>query len=87
MKAVVIADDDGLIGHLEAKEVDVLISLGDLWDSTIEKAVAKYQPHRTFAVRGNHDSDAPFPAFVTPLHRSIVQQSRLAFAGFNGSWR
>ncbi len=38
--AVVIADDDGLVGHLEVGPVDLLISLGDLWDSTIEKAAA-----------------------------------------------
>lgn len=87
LRAVVIADDDGLVGHLEAGPVDLLISLGDLWDSTIEKARARYHPAKTFAVRGNHDSNAPFASFITPLHGSVEHQAGMSFGGFNGSWR
>lgn len=86
-RAVVIADDDGLVGHLEVGPVDLLISLGDLWDSTIEKARARYLPARTFAVRGNHDSNAPFASSVTPLHGAVVHHGGMSFAGFDGSWR
>lgn len=89
LRAAVIADDDGLVGHLEAEAeaVDLVISLGDLWDSTIEKARIRYRPGRTFAVRGNHDSNAPFAPSVTPLHGSVVHHAGMSFGGFNGSWR
>lgn len=87
LRAVVIADDDGLVGHLEVGPVDLLISLGDLWDSTIDKARERYRPARAFAVRGNHDSNAPFTSSVTPLHGSVVHHAGMSFGGFNGSWR
>ena len=87
MRAIAIADDDGMVGHLDAGPVDLLISLGDLWDATIEKAYAKYRPGKTFAVRGNHDSDAPFASFITGLHYTIEHHAGMTFGGFGGSWR
>lgn len=87
MLAIAIADDDGLIGQLDVGPVDLLISLGDIWDSTIDKAYAKYQPRKTFAVRGNHDADAPFSPYITPLHYTIEHFGGLTFGGFGGSWR
>lgn len=84
---MVIADDDGLVGHLDPGPIDLLISLGDLWDASIDKAVARYRPSRTFAVRGNHDTDAPFARHITPLHYTVEHFSGLSFGGFNGSWR
>jgi hypothetical protein len=42
MRLVAIADDDSLVGKMESESADVLISLGDPWDVTIEKAVGKY---------------------------------------------
>jgi Icc-related predicted phosphoesterase len=87
MIAALIADDDSLIGHLDAGSVDVLISLGDLWDATIEKAAARYRPARTFAVRGNHDSAAPFGEGIASLHLRTESHGGLTFGGFDGSWR
>lgn len=87
MQAIVIADDDSLVGHLEYKSVDLLLCLGDLWDGSIEKACAKYTPRKSFAVRGNHDTDAPFAPYVIPLHYTIEEYGGLKFGGFNGSWR
>ena len=87
MRAIAIADNDSLVGHLEASSTDVLISLGDLWDKTIEIARDRYEPNALFAVRGNHDLDAPFPPFVTPLHLTIESYLDITFGGFNGSWR
>ncbi len=87
VRTIVIADDDALVGHLEAGPVDLLISLGDLWDSTIEKACARYGPKMTLAVRGNHDSDAPFASFIAPLHGTMEHYAGMTFGGFNGSWR
>ncbi|MDB6080642.1 MAG: hypothetical protein JWO82_4389 [Akkermansiaceae bacterium] len=87
MIAALIADDDSLVGHLDPGPVEVLISLGDLWDSTIAKAAVRYRPSRIFAVRGNHDSAAPFGVDVTPLHLKWESHGGLTFGGFGGSWR
>jgi hypothetical protein len=87
MRAIAIADNDSLVGHLEASSIDVLISLGDLWDKTIEIARDRYQPNALFPVRGNHDLDAPFPPFVTALHLTFGSYLDMTFGGFNGSWR
>ena len=51
LSAVAIADDDDLVGFLETGPVDLLISLGDLWDSTIEKAHARFRPKKTLAAK------------------------------------
>jgi predicted phosphodiesterase len=82
MRAIAIADDDSLVGHLDTSSVDVLISLGDLWDATIESASDRYYPNRIFAVRGNHDSGAPFQPFVTRLHLTVESYFGMTFGGF-----
>ncbi len=88
MRLIAIADDDSLVGKLQPPgTVDVLLSLGDLWDTTIARAQQLYQPARTFAVRGNHDSAAPFAASVTPLHLAVASHGALTFGGFSGSWK
>jgi Icc-related predicted phosphoesterase len=87
MRVIAIADDDSLIGQLDAVSVDLLLSLGDLWDGSIERAYTRYTPRKAFAVKGNHDSDAPFAPYVTPLHYTIEEFGGLKFGGFNGSWR
>ncbi len=87
MKAIAIADDDSLVGHLECEPIDLLLCLGDLWDAGLEKAYGRFAPRKAFGVRGNHDSDAPFPHYITPLHYTIEEYGGLKFGGFNGSWR
>jgi len=87
MRIVAIADDDSLVGHLEEDKVDVLLSLGDLWDNSIEKARDRYLPSKVLGVRGNHDTDGAFPPFVTPLHFTVETFGGLVFGGFNGSWK
>jgi len=87
MRFLVIADDDSLIGHLDPGPIDVLLSLGDLWDATIEKAIERYRPERVFAVRGNHDSAAPFSGGIVSLHGKAETFRGVAFGGFGGSWR
>ena len=40
LNIIAIADDDSLVGHIEPNaEVDILISLGDLYDVTLQKAI------------------------------------------------
>lgn len=87
MRAVVIADDDEMVGQLDVESVDLLLCLGDLWAATLEKAYIKYRPRKVFAVRGNHDPDTPFPAFVTHLHETMKSYDDLTFGGFDGCWR
>jgi Icc-related predicted phosphoesterase len=87
MHTIAIADDDSLVGHLAPARCDLLLCLGDLWDASIEKAYARYTPGKAFGIRGNHDTDAPFPFYVTPLHFTIEEYGGLKFGGFNGSWR
>lgn len=87
MKAIAIADDDSLVGHLEGGSVDLLLCLGDLWNASLEKAYVRYAPKRAFGVRGNHDADAPFPHYITSLHHTIEVYGGLKFGGFNGCWR
>lgn len=87
MTLYIIADDDLLIGRTALPPADVLISCGDLWDQTIERAVKASQCRQAFAVRGNHDPDAPFPVGVVDLHLQVVEFEGVRFGGFNGCWR
>jgi Icc-related predicted phosphoesterase len=87
MRAIVIADDDELVGRLDVENIDLLISLGDLWAVTLKRVYIKYRPRKVFAVRGNHDLDTPFPAFVTHLHDAVESYGGLTFGGFDGCWR
>jgi Icc-related predicted phosphoesterase len=87
MRILAIADDDSLIGHLALDSVELLISLGDIWDSTIARARDRYRPKQIFGVRGNHDSAAPFASFVRPLHLAVETHSGITFGGFDGSWK
>lgn len=59
MKLAIIADDDSLIGSSDFGYIDVLISLGDLYDGAIQRALDHFRPRKAFAVRGNHDSNGP----------------------------
>ena len=87
MRVITIADDDSLVGKMEGESAEVLISLGDLWDSSIERALSAYGCSKVFAVKGNHDSAAAFPAPVTDLHFSVSVHSGVVFGGFGGSWK
>ena len=61
MTALVIADDEGLLHKLPPVHADVLISCGDLPDQTILLAAQRSRGRHILAVKGNHDSSAPFP--------------------------
>jgi len=87
MQILAIADDDSLICKLAGAQPDVLISLGDMSDAALIRAMDFYQPHVTFAVRGNHDSIAPFPKGVIDLHCQVHTYEGVRFGGFAGSWK
>ncbi len=87
MRVITIADDDSLVGKMAGESAEVLISLGDIWDSTIEKAQAVYGCTTVLAVKGNHDSAAPFSRAVIDLHLNIARHRGIRFGGFSGSWK
>ena len=87
MKIIVIADADIDICSLDHRDVDLLISCGDLHDNAILRAMEYYRPRQTFAVRGNHDGDVAFTKGVTDLHLTTFKFGGLKFGGFEGSWK
>lgn len=88
LNIIAIADDDSLIGHLQPDaDIDLLLSLGDLYDVTLEKAVDVYAPEHVFAVRGNHCVDKDFPLPTVDLHLQTVDRLGLSLGGFAGSWQ
>ena len=87
MHIIAISDEDYDVCRLEGKRPDVLISLGDLLNETIERAIAFYRPCVTLAVRGNHDVNAPFPPGVIDLHCTTHTFEGKVFGGFEGCWR
>jgi hypothetical protein len=50
LNIIAIADDEFLVGRIEPKaDVDILISLGDLYDVTLQKAIDRYAPEHVIA--------------------------------------
>jgi len=87
MRALVIADDDDVLRQPVPGKCEVLIACGDLADAVILAVAERSGCSRILAVKGNHDSGAPFPSPITDLHLDIVEISGLRFGGFNGSWK
>ena len=87
IQAVIICDDILQVGGLDARKVDLLISLGDLPDYTLIRASQVYQPVQFLALRGNHDDPGPFPEPILDLHLQVTEFRGLTLAGFCGSWK
>jgi Icc-related predicted phosphoesterase len=87
LKTVVISDDITQVGNLDLQQIDLLISLGDLMDQMVFKAIEVYQPLNVLAVRGNHDDDQPFQKPIQDLHLQVTEINGWLFSGFNGSWK
>ena len=87
MNLLVIADEYSVAESLPGTRPDVLISCGDLYDSTILRCAEHYDCHQILAVKGNHDSPAPFPKEITDLNFNIVEVGGLVFGGFAGCWK
>ncbi len=88
LNIIAIADDDSLVGHIEPNaELDILISLGDLYDVSLQKAIDLYDPEHVMAISGNHCIDAEFPNPTIDLHLQTRERFRLTFGGFAGSWQ
>lgn len=87
MKLLVLADIDEFHWMGGRGRADALLALGDMADSLILEAAAAWQCPAVFAVKGNHDSDAPFPAPIADLHLHTVELGGLSFGGLNGCWQ
>lgn len=87
MKLFIISDIDTLDWEGGTGLADVLLSGGDLFDSVILGASEAYCCKRIFAVKGNHDSPAPFPTPIRDLHLRTVVHNGVTFGGLNGCWK
>ena len=87
MTLLIIADDDSAISLLPEVKADLLISCGDLPDEMILRAASKCSCKHILAVKGNHDSAAPFPDPIVNLHLNAFTFQGINFGGFGGSWK
>lgn len=86
MRTLVFADEETINFDWEL-QADLLISCGDISDSFILKMAEMTLCRNIFAVKGNHDSPAPFKPPIKDLHLTVHKFGGLKIGGFNGSWR
>ncbi len=87
MTVLVIADDEGLVRRMPVASAEVLISCGDLYGQTILRAADRCGARHILAVKGNHDSGAPFPEPIVDLRVRTHTIHSVVFGGFGGSWK
>lgn len=87
MTLVIIADDDFEARRVPPAPADVLVSVGDLLDDTIQSVAGICGCREILAVKGNHDSSAPFRLPITDLHLKVHNIHGVTFGGFCGSWK
>lgn len=87
MKLLVLADIDDLSWRGGNGRADALLALGDTADAVIRQAAESWQCAAVLAVKGNHDSDAPFPPPIVDLHLRSVDLGGLRFGGLNGCFQ
>ena len=82
-----LADIDASHWRWGSGQADVVISCGDTPCEVILEAAAACRCDRAFAVKGNHDSTARFPAPIMDLHLRSDEHGGLRFGGCGGSWK
>lgn len=85
--ALVIADMDDRLWRGPSGKAELVISLGDTCDNLILEAAEAFRCATIFALKGNHDTPAPFAEGIIDLHLKRIEFRGLTFAGFNGCWR
>ena len=83
MHLLVLADIDDFRWRGGRGRADLLVSLGDIADAVILEAADSWHCPAVFAVKGNHDSGAPFPVPVVDLHLRTMELGGLRFGGLN----
>ncbi|MCG8400360.1 MAG: metallophosphoesterase family protein [Firmicutes bacterium] len=87
MKLLVIADiHEPLWRHGEGR-ADVLVCCGDVSDQVILTAATAFGCLTILAVKGNHDTNAPFPDPIVDLHLQTYEHEGIRFGGLNGAWK
>jgi len=87
MNILVIADDEMIKGRIPEAKAELLVSCGDLPDDVIFQAAQLCSCRHILAVKGNHDSNADFPAPIVNLHLHTFDFRDVRFGGFSGSWK
>ena len=87
MKILILADMDDFHWEYGQGTADVILACGDMYDQLILEAAQAYACNRIYAVKGNHDTDTPFPQPIQDLHLQVCEQDGIRFGGINGSWR
>lgn len=87
MRILVLADLDDLHWRGASEGADLVVACGDVADALILEAAAAAGCDTIFAVKGNHDSAAPFPDPIVDLHLAAAAFQDTTFAGLNGCWR
>ena len=86
MVILAIADIDESHWEHGSGQADVLLSCGDVSDQVILEAAGANARRAVFAVKGNHDRNAPFPVPMIDLHRQTQEHGGRRFGGLNGWW-
>lgn len=84
MRILAIVDIDDFHWQGGGGQADLLVSCGDVEDALILEAAAACRCGRIFAVKGNHDTDLPFPSPIIDLHLHMEACQGMLFGGFNG---
>src|SRR6185436_7406777 len=87
MTLLVIADDDSVLHAIRPEYADVLVSCGDISDAIILQAARTARCSHILAVKGNHDSGAPFCTPIVDLDLTTRTIDGVRFGGFHGAWR
>lgn len=87
MTLLIIADDELIKSRIPESRADVLVSCGDLSDDVILDVARRCDCRQVLAVKGNHDSAAPFSEPIVDLHLKTAEFRGLRFGGFAGSWK
>lgn len=87
MRLLALADIEDFHWRWDVGAADVIVSCGDVSDSLILEAAEAYRCSRILAVKGNHDSAAPFTEPIVDLHFNAERAGGIMFGGFNGSWK
>ena len=88
IKAVIIADAGWDICKMDVSNTDILISLGDLDESKIQKSIERYSPKKAIGIKGNHDSGIEFyKNNIENLHLKVWKYKGITFGGFGGCIR
>jgi Icc-related predicted phosphoesterase len=87
MTLLVIADDELVIRRVPDPRADLLVSLGDMPDEILLKLASHCACREILAVKGNHDSCAPFRPPIRDMHLTTFHFRNVTFGGFCGSWK